>query len=433
LMNAWHSITPENAVYCLLSFEGPDPYSRAGGLGTRVTELSRTLAETGYQTHLFFVGDPEKPARERTCDGRLSLWRVVQDVSRYYLQGVYDGEHEKHTVYSTVVPHLVVQEVAQPAIEQQKIVIVIGEDWHTAEAMWRISDMLFWRGIRRHALLLWNANNVFGFEHIDWARLRMTTHITTVSRYMKYRLWEYGVNALVIPNGIPSRYLEPVDASLVHALRQPLGGRLLLTKVGRFDPGKNWIPAIQAVAKLKHLNLRPLFVMRGGIEPHGHEVIAEIERLRLRHVDLHVSPNIPHDAVVRKITAAAAEADIVNLCFFVPEPVLRALFCASDAVLANSRHEPFGLVGLEVMAAGGIAFTGSTGEDYAQHLLNAITLDTDSPDEIVGHLLYLREHPAIARNLRRVGRITARFYLWDAILEKLQSKLQHFIMSNQLG
>lgn len=432
-MEQQYTMTPENTVYCLLAFEGPDPYSRAGGLGTRVTELGRTLAEKGYQTHLFFVGDPEKPAREQWCGGHLTLWRVVQEVSRYYLRGVYDGEQEKLAVYSTIVPHLVVQEVALPAIGQQKIVIVMGEDWHTAESMWRISDMLFWRGVRRHAVLLWNANNVFGFEHVDWTRLRMTTHITTVSRYMKYRLWEYGVNAIVIPNGIPSRFLQPADSALVRAFRQPLGDRLLLTKVGRFDPGKNWIPAVQAVAKLKHLNFRPLLVMRGGIEPHGHKVFEEIDRLQLRHVDLHITPNTPYEAIVRKITAAAREADVVNLQFFIPEPVQRALFCASDAVLANSRHEPFGLVGLEVMAAGGIAFTGSTGEDYAQHLLNAITLDTDSPDEIVGHLIYLKEHPAIARNLRRVGRITARFYLWDAVLEKLQSKLQHFLMGNQPG
>ncbi len=427
-MDPWHYIGPENTVYCLLSFEGPDPYSRAGGLGTRVTEFSRTLAEKGYETHLFFVGDPEKSFQERLCGDRLTLWRVAQDVSRYYLQGVYDGEQEKHAVYSTVVPHLVVQEVAQPAIERQKAVVVMGEDWHTAESMWRISDMLFWRGLRRHAVLLWNANNVFGFERIDWDRLRMTAHITTVSRYMKYRLWEHGVNAIVIPNGIPGRYLRPVNAELVHVLRQELKGRLLLVKVGRFDPGKNWIAAVRSVSRLKHMGLRPLLLMRGGIEPHGHEVFAEIDRLHLLHVDMHTSAGAADAEIVRTIAALASKADVINFQFFVPEAVQRVLFCASDAVLANSTHEPFGLVGLEVMAAGGIAFTGSTGEDYAQHLLNAITLDTDSPDEIVGHVLYLREHPEIARNLRRVGRITARFYRWEAIIEKLQSKLQHLLM-----
>ena len=33
-------IDPSNTVFALLCFEGPDPYSMAGGLGVRVTELA---------------------------------------------------------------------------------------------------------------------------------------------------------------------------------------------------------------------------------------------------------------------------------------------------------------------------------------------------------------------------------------------------------
>ncbi len=52
-------MTPERTVFVILSFEGPDVYSQAGGLGVRVRGLSRTLAHLGYETHLFFIGDPE--------------------------------------------------------------------------------------------------------------------------------------------------------------------------------------------------------------------------------------------------------------------------------------------------------------------------------------------------------------------------------------
>jgi hypothetical protein len=48
------------------------------------------------------------------------------------------------------------------------------------------------------------------------------------------------------------------------------------------------------------------------------------------------------------------------------------VFVCADGVLANSGREPFGLVGLETMAAGGTAFTGNTGEEYAQHMDNAV-------------------------------------------------------------
>ena len=48
----------------VLSFEGPDEYSRAGGLATRVEGLTETLAALGFETHLWFIGDPEQPGHE---------------------------------------------------------------------------------------------------------------------------------------------------------------------------------------------------------------------------------------------------------------------------------------------------------------------------------------------------------------------------------
>ena len=85
------AITPENTVFVILSFEGPDVYSTAGGLGTRVSELSEALATQGYTTHLIFIGDPYKPSTETRIDGHLVLKRWSQWVSKYYLNCVYDG------------------------------------------------------------------------------------------------------------------------------------------------------------------------------------------------------------------------------------------------------------------------------------------------------------------------------------------------------
>ena len=106
---------------------------------------------------------------------------------------------------------------------------------------------------------------------------------------------------------------------------------------------------------------------------------------------------------------------------------LVALFYGSaDAVLANSGHEPFGLVGLEVMAAGGLAFVGSTGEDYAVPYLNAVVLDSDDPAEICIALQYLRDHPDVAERMRREATTTATSFSWATIIEDtLLSKLQY--------
>jgi glycosyltransferase involved in cell wall biosynthesis len=62
----------------------------------------------------------------------------------------------------------------------------------------------------------------------------------------------------------------------------------------------------------------------------------------------------------------------------------QVLFQGVDAVLANSRHEPFGVVGLEAMAAGGVVCTGGSGEDYAVPSHNALVLETEDPEEFLG-------------------------------------------------
>ena len=67
------TLSPDTATFCLLSFEGPDRYAQAGGLGVRITHLAETLAQHGFETHLLFVGDPAAPGRESSFDGRLTM------------------------------------------------------------------------------------------------------------------------------------------------------------------------------------------------------------------------------------------------------------------------------------------------------------------------------------------------------------------------
>jgi len=82
---------PGNAEFVLLSFEGPDRYAQAGGLGVRVTHLAHTLARRGFPTHLFCVGDPDLPDQEQHPGSGLILHRWCQWISRYHPLGVYDG------------------------------------------------------------------------------------------------------------------------------------------------------------------------------------------------------------------------------------------------------------------------------------------------------------------------------------------------------
>lgn len=408
---------PRNAA--LLAFEGPDPYSMVGGLGTRVTELGSALANAGVRTTLVFVGDPSRPAVERVAP-TLEYRRWCQDVSAAYPEGVYEGELGKVKDYTASVPAFVAHAIAEPAAARGESLLIVAEDWQTAPAAIELGSMLDDRGARERATLLWNANNTYGFDGIDWPALASATRITTVSRYMKFELDARGIDSLVIPNGIPERLLEGAPKELVRAAGALFEHRPIFVKVARFDEDKRWMQAIEAFARIRARYGDALLITRGGREPYGDDVFARAAELGIRVEHVTTESRDPH-AVLE--TLARARGPIVNVRTFVPEEALLALYRAADAVLANSGREPFGLVGLEVMAVGGIAVTGSTGEEYAQPFDNAIVCDTGDPRELAGSLEALLADAALANEMRARAESTAKRYAWPRILDILSRKL----------
>ncbi|MHB9150744.1 MAG: glycosyltransferase family 4 protein [Thermoleophilia bacterium] len=416
------ALTPETLQFVLLSFEGPDEYSTAGGLGVRMKELGLELARQGFQTHLVFVGDPDLPAETRPHDG-LVLHRWCQGLSDRHREGVYAGEEAKLTEWDATVPGFVAGSLVAPAAERGLLTAVLAEEWHTAHSTCLLSDHLHYTGLRDRAVILWNANNVMGFDRIDWQRLGFCSQITTVSRYMKHLMWELGVNPVVIPNGIPEDRIREPDAAAVRRLREAVGAEQLLFKIGRWSPDKRWNMAVAALAEERRQGYDTTMVIRGGIEPHALEVLHNARLLGLSVEDV----RLPRDAdEAIEALAALPRADIYNVQTFMSDGLISLFYAGSDAVLANSGHEPFGLVGLEVMAVGGLAFVGSTGEDYAVPYLNAVVLDSDDPMEISVALEYLRAHPEVAKRIRAEARQTARSFSWSTIIEDtLLGKLKY--------
>jgi glycosyltransferase involved in cell wall biosynthesis len=398
----------------LLSFEGPDPYARAGGLASRVEGLAGALAGLGFETHLWFVGEPEAPGHERR--GHLHLHRWCQWISRWHRGGVYDGEEGKREDYARSLPPWLWERHLAPHLAAGGHAVVLAEEWQTADALLHLDFLLRGARVRERATLLWNANNTFGFHRIAWPRLAAAATVTTVSRYMKGCMLDLGVDPVVIPNGLSSDAFDPPDARGVAELRRRFCDRTLLVKMARFDPDKRWLLAIRTVAELKRQGWRPLLVARGGSEAHGAEV-----RAAARAAGLRAAQRRAHQPGAPGLVAAledVGEADVVWLESFVRADARRTLFRAAHTVLANSGHEPFGLVGLEAMAAGGLACTGGSGEDYAVAGRNALVLQTSDPREFVGLYRRLRESPEEEQRMRRAGRSTARRYRWEEVLRR---------------
>ncbi len=399
----------------ILSFEGPDPYARAGGIASRITGLSQALADAGFETHLWFVGDPQLLGHENR--GLLALHRWCQWISRYHPAGVYDGEEGKRADFSTSLPPFLLGEILLPHLRRSGRAVVLAEEWQTADAVLHLDWLLRNEGVRDQVTIFWNANNTFSFDRIAWERLATAAVITTVSRFMKYQLWERGVNPLVIPNGLTDDAFVPPDRDAVAALRSRLRTRTLLSKVARWDPDKRWLLAIDTIRVLKHLGWRPLLIARGGVERHGTEVLARAAAAGLRVAER--SGMIENLRDLLQALEGLNDADVIHLHTPLDPELCRVLFRSSAAVLANSGREPFGLVGLETMAAGGVACTGSTGEDYVVPGQNALVLETADPWEFVSLFKELRADPGKDRALRRAGRSTARLYSWVNIVRRL--------------
>jgi glycosyltransferase involved in cell wall biosynthesis len=289
----------------------------------------------------------------------------------------------------------------------------MGEEWQTADAVLHLDHLLRKTPWRNRVRMFWNANNVFGFDRIDWQRMRRAARVTTVSRYMRQLMEAEKIEAVVLPNGLsPDVYMTP-DHETVERLRVAFAGRIAITKMARWDPDKNWLGSVRLVAELKRLGHRPLLIARGGREAHGAEVLREMQALGLR---IAVRNSEGGMRGLSSSLSNAHDVDVLNVTSHVDPDSRRALFRASDVVLANSTREPFGLVGLEAMAAGGIACTGYTGEDYAMSGRNAIVLQTGDPAEFVELYLRVRRDPQYETSMRRAGRETALQYAWPSVI-----------------
>lgn len=412
-------INPDSTIFLIVAFEGPDPFSQAGGLGVRLTGLAQTLVEQGYETHQFFIGDPALPGEEHLREGRLVLHRWCQWFSAHHPGGVYHGEEAKLEDLTRSLPPYALDTIILPAIAQGRTPIVLLEEWQTAETACRLSDGLRDAGVRERAVLFWNANNPYGFHRIDWRRLSDSATITAVSRYMRSIIRSAGADALVIPNGILPELLLPVHRSEVAAIRAASGQESrvgIFFKMARWEREKGWTQALDAIDEVRHLGRRFVLVGRsGGPAGVGGALAgaAEHRGLRAEQVNSEMEFRARFGALVRH------GVEVISLGFGVTPALARALYAAADGVLANSVSEPFGLVGLEAMAAGGIAFTGGTGEDYAITGRNAIVLETLDPNEIVEQWRELAAHPDRETRMRRAARRTARDYTWERVVQRL--------------
>jgi hypothetical protein len=142
----------------VLPFEGPDAYAPAGGLATRVDGLTEALAALGFETHLWYVGDPDRPGHE--AHGDLHYHRWGQWISRYHPGGVYDGEWGKQSDFARSLPPYLLNEFLVPCLRDGGRAVVMAEEWHTVHAVLHLDLLLRELGWRDSVEILWKSARV---------------------------------------------------------------------------------------------------------------------------------------------------------------------------------------------------------------------------------------------------------------------------------
>ena len=80
--------------------------------------------------------------------------------------------------------------------------------------------------------------------------------------------------------------MRDADPEQVAKLRAAFPGRELIFKIGRFSPDKRWNMAMDALAQEKGRGRGIAAVIRGGVEPHGAEVLANARNQGLTVADV---------------------------------------------------------------------------------------------------------------------------------------------------
>ena len=427
-------ITPDKTIFIVLSFEGPDDYSMAGGLGDRVNNLTNTIARMGFNVHHIFIGDPEMQGTELREGGRLALHRWCQCISGSHRGGVYDGEEWKFVDFTKSAPLFVVQELVGRALSQGKMAVILAEEWQTAEAMCCIHDLLHMYGWRDETVMFWNANDTYNFERIDWEYLSRTSTITTVSDYMKQVMLKMGINPIVIPNGICEALLEEVDTSDVSQMRGVLNAGMVFSKVTRWRTDSGWKPVVRAILNLKNLGENCKLLAHVGVESDRQSLTRQVRSLGLAMQGIRLEGD-PKEYYRRaeleedftpylEAIATGNTADIINLLFPIPYRLLRMLYRASDVVLTDSSYNPFGLAGMEAMATGAVVFSGRMADGYAKHMYNSVILNNYSAEEIQFYVDHLRLYPEKRDGISSSAIQTAKQWTWGKVVETLISKLE---------
>jgi len=400
--------------------EPPLGAADTGGQVVYVLELSKKLAQLGYEVDIWTRRFEDQPALEEVaehvrviraqCGGRnfISkelLWRSLDEWSEYALRFI--KRHE--LAYQFLDSHY----------------------WDAGYATQRLAEALDVPHVHTpHSLGIWkrrlmekdapeepaSLEKKYNFSE----RIRQEGQlyrscdavIATTPLQVDMIVGDYGAPAErthMIPPGYDDNRFYPVSAASRETIRKRLGfsGRVVLS-LGRLARNKGYDLLIDAFGlAAERIPDATLHLAVGGAELDKKEQ-ALLEELKALVVNRGLASRV-------RFAGYVADADLADH------------YRAADAFVLSSRYEPFGMTAIEAMACGAPTVVTTQGGLYraitfGRHALYADALDRD---ELGIAIMQVLRHPRLAQRLSRMGAHKARsLFTWTGIAQQLVSLVE---------
>jgi len=208
---------------------------------------------------------------------------------------------------------------------------------------------------------------------------------------------------VIIPPGVDVSRFYPIPMDEAKEfIGIPICDRMLFY-VGRIEPLKGIDTLIQAIALMRHQNVRVCLAVIGG-DPDNYPEIQNTEMERLMAMR--------QEAGLNDLVAFLGKRDQDTLPYY---------YSAAEAVVVPSHYESFGMVALEAMACGTPVVASQVGglAFLVQDGITGFTVPVDDPQALADRLTLLINNPDLRQKLGRQATAMAQEYAWEEIAARI--------------
>ncbi|MEW6158295.1 MAG: glycosyltransferase [Verrucomicrobiota bacterium] len=392
-----------------------------GGQVVYVLELSRKLAQLGYEVDIWTRQFEDQPAIEPVAE-RVRIIRAPCG-GRDFIP--------KEYLYETLPQW---NENALRFIQRHglKYEFINSHYWDAGVAGQHLSDVLAVPHVHTpHSLGIWKKKQMeadypgdaarfekqYNFhERIHHERLLYVSAdmvLATTPQQVDLLIEDYEAprsKCCMVPPGYDDNRFFPVGDSSRRALRQRMGfhGPVVMA-VGRIARNKGYdllIQAFQLVAQREPAAQLYLAIGGTGLMPAEEKILNELQEL----------------------TAQLQLTDRVCFGNFIPDDALADHYRAADVFVLSSRYEPFGMTAIEAMACGTPTVVTVHGGLYraltfGRHALYADPFDLEDLGIMI---LKVLKHPRLRSRLSRMGAHKARsLFTWTGVAQQLVALVEN--------